>query len=41
MALFLMTKIPLKILIPGALVIGTVILMLRPRPKKRPSESVV
>jgi hypothetical protein len=41
LAFILMIKIPLRILIPAALVMGAAFLLLRPRPKKRPSGSVV
>ncbi|MFO0918892.1 MAG: hypothetical protein U0872_11330 [Planctomycetaceae bacterium] len=32
----LMTRIPLRVLLPGGLVVGTLLLFLRPRVKKRP-----
>jgi len=35
-AFLLMTRIPLRVLIPGGLAVGTLFLFLRPRAKKRP-----
>lgn len=41
LAMVLSTRVNLKILIPAALAVGGLILILRPRPKHRPSDHIV